>query len=415
MQKITRRRALEMARTVGLTATTSGLVACSSGGGGGSGSGNTGAGGSTNPPAGGGASNPARVIVVGAGPAGMTAAHQLRQIGLDVAVFEAAPSHGGRIRHNTSFTDFPIALGGEWLHVGPEILDEIVNDSTVSIATPTVGYQSSDTYGHFDGTEYTEESLGNSVSDLVFVEGSWLEFFERLILPGIADAITYNAPVTVLDSRGDGVAVHLQDGRIEQADHVVMTAPLQMLKNETIEFLPRLSNDALQTIDEARVWTGFKAFFEFDEAFYPTFLDFPDANNDAGQRTYYNAAHGRNTSANILGLFSVGEQAQQYQSLTAAQLRDRVLSELDVVFNGRASSTYVRHISQNWQAQPFVESAYLADVARNSTSRALAAASTNKVLFAGEAYTREFDWGSVHAAARSARAAVEEIQALVGA
>jgi monoamine oxidase len=57
------------------------------------------------------------VVVVGAGPAGMSAAHLLRQRGVDTRVLEAVPTHGGRIQHDREFADFPISLGGESVHV----------------------------------------------------------------------------------------------------------------------------------------------------------------------------------------------------------------------------------------------------------------------------------------------------------
>ncbi|MEM7221188.1 MAG: NAD(P)/FAD-dependent oxidoreductase [Pseudomonadota bacterium] len=354
-----------------------------------------------------------RVIIVGAGPAGMTATHQLRQLGVNVSVYEASGRIGGRIRHDTGFTDFPIALGGEWIHVGVDILDEIVNDPGIDVATPTRGYAPNDTVGRFNGRRLKTARIGRAFADRVFVNGSWFEFFERLILPGIRDRIELNAAVTVVDSRGSDVQLHLADGRIESADHVIVTAPLQMLKDDTIEFLPRLSNRALRAVDRARVWSGFKAFFEFSDAFYPTFLEFRDSETARGQRVYYDAAYGRNTEANVLGLFAVGKQAEQYQRLDDNQLRAYVLAELDRVFKGQATPRYIRHISQDWGAEPYIRQAYLADVARVSTSRQLFQARTNKVLFAGDAYTLQNDWGSVHMAARSARDAVKRIGALV--
>jgi monoamine oxidase len=68
-----------------------------------------------------------RVIVVGAGVAGLAAARRLRQDGADVVVLEARDRIGGRIwtLHPGSLT-VPIELGAEFLHGEAPELDEII-------------------------------------------------------------------------------------------------------------------------------------------------------------------------------------------------------------------------------------------------------------------------------------------------
>ena len=58
---------------------------------------------------------PMRVLVVGAGLAGLTAAHRLQQGGADVTVFEARERVGGRVLSHV-FDDGAVGeLGGEWI------------------------------------------------------------------------------------------------------------------------------------------------------------------------------------------------------------------------------------------------------------------------------------------------------------
>jgi monoamine oxidase len=58
------------------------------------------------------------VLIVGAGVAGIAAAHTLRQSGLTVLVLEARDRIGGRTWTDTSKLGVPVDVGGQWLHNG---------------------------------------------------------------------------------------------------------------------------------------------------------------------------------------------------------------------------------------------------------------------------------------------------------
>ena len=347
----------------------------------------------------------AEVLIIGAGAAGMSAGHLLSQQGISFQILEASSTAGGRMRQLTDFTDFPVSLGAEWLHVSRDELDRIVNDASVSIDIETRGYSPTDSYGLFSGGELTLDTLG-AFGDLKFIASSWMDFFERFVLPNVANQISFDTPITVINYETGRPFAEDAAGNRWEADRIILTAPLAVLQNRRITFTPALPQDRQSVIEDATVWGGFKAFFEFEEAFYPTFLDFDDSDTFEGQRTYYDAAYGQSTNTNLLGLFSVGRQAEPYQALEGDAQRDYILAELDEVFDGVPSATYQRHVVQNWNAEPYALGAYLAFAANR---RDLAEGLDGRLYFAGEAYSREDDWGSVHNAVRSAREVVSEM------
>ena len=57
-----------------------------------------------------------KILIVGAGAAGITAGHALSEKGIDFEILEASSVHGGRVKKNADFADFPIDLGAEWVH-----------------------------------------------------------------------------------------------------------------------------------------------------------------------------------------------------------------------------------------------------------------------------------------------------------
>jgi len=362
--------------------------------------------------------NNEKVVVIGAGPAGMSAGYLLKQQGIDFQILEALPTYGGRLKHNTIFSDFPISLGAEWIHVansGNNILSEIVNDSNVSISTQTQGYDlQNDSSGYFNGVSLGLNTLGshfgNDFADKKFVGSSWLDFFETYILPSIQSKITFNTPVVSIDYTSDNIIITSQDGEIFRANKVIITVPVKLLQNGMITFTPTLPEDKQEAINNINVWAGFKAFFKFTSKFYPTYISFPNSATPQGQLQYYDAAYAQNTTDNILGLFSTGQPAEVYQNLSAKAQGDYILNELDTIFGSDiASSSYIEHIVQNWNEEEYANGAYTTAYEDWKQIRRLGKSVENKLYFAGDAYTTGSDWSSVHTATCSAKRAVEEL------
>lgn len=327
-----------------------------------------------------------KVLIVGAGAGGLSAGYFLNQQGTDFEILEASPGLGGRMKINTSFSDFPIPLGAEWLETSTGIFDEIVNDSSVNINVQTIA----------------------DAPDRKFVNYSWFNFFDDYIVPSISNKISYNTVVQSIDYSGDRIVVKTNKGQLE-ADKVIVCVPLQILKEEMVSFTPGLPQEKQDAIKETKVWEGFKAFFEFKTKFYDEEHAFQITPESLGQKIYYDAAFGQNTSKYVLGLFVVGAPAQDYISLQNDDLKNFILGELDSIYAGQATPNYIKHISQNWNKEPFIKGGYLSDHEDWKKVRELGRSVANKVYFAGGEFTDGEDWVSVHTAAQSARRVIAEI------
>lgn len=353
-----------------------------------------------------------KVLIIGGGAAGMASAYLLNQLGIDFQIIEASSSYGGRTKINTAFTDFPIPLGAEWLHTKSTELNHIVNKPTTQINIKTTAYKKDDIIGYYNNKILENRSIASefgNYKDLKFINSSWFNFFETYIIPHIQSKFIFNTQIDSIDYSNKKIIASNKKGSRFEADKIIVTVPLKILQENSIHFNPQLPINKINAIKKANVWGGIKVFIEFSEVFYPTFISFPDSENYKGQRWYYNAAYGQNSSKNILGLFAVGEQAKPYQKLSGTELLNYILKELDNIFKGQASKKYIKHIVQNWNDEPFIKGAYLADSESYYISRVLSRSINNKIYFAGEAYTKERDWGGVHNATRSARDVVNEI------
>ena len=327
-----------------------------------------------------------KVTIIGAGAGGLAAGYLLKQQGIDFEILEASTVYGGRMKVNTDFADFPIPLGAEWLETGTGIFQEIVNDSSISVNVDTIA----------------------DAPDRKFINSSWFNFFEQYIVPSIADKINYTTIVQSIDYSGDQIVINTQNGQYI-SDKVIVSVPLKILQDGDISFLPSLPEDKTNAINDATIWEGFKAFIEFSEKFYDDNYEFDINPASDGEKIYYNAAYGQNTTKNILGLFVVGTPALDFTSLSGDELRDFILNELNGIYSNQATPNYIKHITQDWDNEPFIKAGYMTDNADWRMVRKLGESVANKIYFSGGAYTNGEDWVSVHAAAQSAKAVIEEI------
>ncbi len=352
----------------------------------------------------------ASVVVIGAGAAGMSTAYFLGRAGVDVTVLEASSTHGGRIKTSTDFVDFSDSAWAEWIHVNKRILESIVDDDSVTVETEVSTYGEEHEAWTWDGATLTNDGLSYD-PDLKFVGDTWLTFYEQYIVPAIENRIVADSRVTNVAQTDAGVAVVDASGGRWEADAVVVSVPIQVMKDRDISFDPPLPADKVAAFDEAFVWGGMKVFIEFAEKFWPSSLLIDGAYSRDGQKLWYDASQGQRSDRHVLGLFSVGDQAQPYQQQTEESLLPFVLSELDAIFDGIASDTYVQHISQNWNAEPYIRQAYFADLGDWRLPPRMREPVDGRIFFAGDAYTDGEDWSSVHTAAQSARDAFDAMTA----
>lgn len=353
-----------------------------------------------------------KVLIIGAGTAGLIAGHVLKQYNIDFEILEASSVYGGRVKAIDNFADFPIDLGAEWLHTSPAILAKLLNDPSNNENIDIINYTPETIYIWGNGKLKKRNFYANFYGEYKFKSTTWYSFFERYIAPQIVNQISFNSPVNSIDYSTNQVTVTNTLGQTFTADRVILTVPLTILKKGLISFQPSLPSAKVNALDMVTMPDGIKVFIEFSEKFYPDLLAFDHVRNlldsSNGEKLYYNAAFRKNVSKNILGLFTVGEPASVYTNQPdEASLLKFILAELDEIFKGKASQFYKKHIIQNWTKEPYIQGSYshYQDI---SFRDVLAQSIENKVYFAGEAYASG-DVSTVHGAGESAYQVVEQL------
>ncbi|MEL7532741.1 MAG: NAD(P)/FAD-dependent oxidoreductase [Bacteroidota bacterium] len=356
-----------------------------------------------------------KVLIIGAGAAGLTAAYLLNKLNIDFEVLEAAADFGGRVKRVEGFVDFPLDLGAEWIHTDPNILNQIAGTEKPNQEIETIVYNPQEISLWKEEELKKRDWVKRFYSEHKFKNTTWYGFLENHIVPDIIDRIVFNAPVDQIDYSGDKLWVKTasQNAQSYEADKLIITVPLKILQGDSINFIPALASQKREAIDSITVGDGLKAFIEFEERFYPDVLMFGKLIQAAFEdnKIYYDAAFGKDANRHVLGLFTINEQASEYTDLgTDEKILERILDELDEVFEGQARQHYKQHIIQNWTAEPYIQGSYsyhfLGDRAQIMAD--LFEPIEEKLFFAGEALSDQSQ-ATVHGACESAYAVVSKM------
>ena len=331
------------------------------------------------------------VIIIGAGAAGLAAARVLEENDIQYIVLEATDHYGGRLQEDRDFADFPIDLGAEWIHNNPEILDILSGKDGVSEIIDLVPHQLEDVY-RWNGEEYKEvpqsalNGLFKFFPEHKFKNSTWFSFVEEHFANKVAHRIQTNSPVTRIDYSGDTVEVTTQSGDVFEADKVLVTVSVGVLKSETIEFIPEMSETKKTALNSVPFLPGVKMFLKFSDQFYP---DVVYCSVETGEKAFYDIAFKKDTEDSVLGVLVTGPAADAYTALSSeAEIIDTVLAELDVIFDGAASTNYLgKYRIEKWGERPYTQGTWVEGFrVSKKTRKTLNEPLDGRVYFAGEVY-----------------------------
>ncbi|GDX83509.1 amine oxidase [Deltaproteobacteria bacterium] len=412
-----------------------------------------------------------RVVVIGAGAAGLYAGWTLQDEGATVTILEASAVHGGRLRVLEGFADFPIELGAEEVHGERSILHTLL----VADGARFVDADDADVYfvdgerrgegvleeddfadaeafvdalGDWEGDDVTiaariaDEGLaartdfltdawiGNEYgaqNDLIgarslaqgdaawtagdtnfALDGTTLLGHLESALAAVLPAVKTGQAVTRVDHDADGVTVTCADGTTYAADAVIVAVPITVLRDGDITFSPALPDDKLTAIGKVPMGAGMKVVLSFARRFW-----------DADTGSIYGAAHvpefwatglGRSAENLVLTAFVMGDKAEALSALGDDAIAT-VLADLDAIYGaGVASGAYVDGVIQDWLKEPTIRGAYSYPGPGSHAARAIVAEAVGEtVYFAGEATHTEGHFGTVHGALETGERAAEAV------
>jgi monoamine oxidase len=220
--------------------------------------------------------------------------------------------------------------------------------------------------------------------------------------------IIYDFPVIKIDSSGKGVVVFDSKWRKIEGDKIIITVPLNILKQGSIEFSPTLPADKLSAIDKMGMDSGMKIIMKFTKRFWEESTG--SIYSDGVIPEYWTAGKIRSVNNTVLTAYVTGDNASNLSSLGKGAVRE-VLTDLDRLYGKNiASKSLTDSFIMDWKKEPYIKGCYSYPILNEGNARELLANSIQeKIYFAGEAANTEGHSGTIQGALESAATAVKSL------
>ena len=412
--------------------------------------------------------NAKRILVIGAGMAGLAAARDLVDAGADVTVLEARDRIGGRIWTSHLWPDLPMDLGASWIHGidGNPISDladaagairlETSYDKSVSYgldvdlraakavfnsarkaskrrdgdqslqdavqASPgwaTADAESRRAIRHFVNSTIEQEYGGDwgAVSTHYFDEGDEFDGEDELFPSGYDQIpehlaqgldIRLGARVIRIDP---GPSVTLVDGTVLTADHVVVTLPLGVLKSGDVAFGRPLNKARQRSLGLLQMGLLNKCWLQFETSFWPDDVDWLEWVGPADGEWSEWVSLKRVLGLPILLGFNAGAQAAALETLDDAATVASAMGALRGMFGKDVPQQPIGAQVTRWGRDPLAYGSYSFNAVGvdPQTRRNLSGSDwEGQLVFAGEACHESY-FGTVHGAYLSGRDAAKTL------
>ena len=410
------------------------------------------------------------VLIVGAGVAGLAAAAELQTQGFhNVVIVEARDRIGGRIWTGTIGGDIPVELGATWIHgISGNPVHEIARSNDISMAVTDydneVRYDESgrelepidrklrrsfidlayelpdetllEVFERFaagndlgpderrDWRQFLssmfEHELGADIADLSIVSydgGGYLRGGDVVFPEGyvqIVDALSFghdirlNHPVELIDYSGDKVSVNTSSGEAFEADRVIVTVPLGILKDGLVSFEPQLPARTQQSIDSLAMGVLNRTCLLFDEVFWKPDVEWIGIVGDRPAAWAETLNLYPYQQQPVLAMFNAGSFGTELEQYSDQELAELAVDVLERVFGDVPAP--VDSVSTRWRSDTWTRGSYSYVPAGASfdSYAELARPVGERLFFAGEATHNRYP-STVHGALLSGRRAARQI------
>ena len=413
------------------------------------------------------------VIIIGAGISGLAAAKKLKEKGFDITVLEAQDKVGGRLRTNRSL-GIAFDEGGSWIHGitgnpittlaqqagmttfetvdesrksydiggvlrsattynnGETELDTILNtmmksgnanQSFETVFNALYPAKTNDRLWHFLLSTYVTFDTGdlNKLSSLLYHEGEEYGGVEKIATNGYDTIPNYlanglniqlNQRVSKIDYSNAKIKI-THNGTSSEADYVIVSVPLGVLKANTIQFVPTLPATKQTAVQKLGMNCVNKFLLTWNTAFWDDVQYISYTPEIRDKFNYFVNVKKYNPMVNALMTFAYADYARQTETMTDAQIINEIMSHLKDVY-GNSIPNPTNMLRTKWQTNEnaFGSYSYTAVGTEMRHFDDLAEEINDKVFFGGE-HTNVDYFSTAHGAYLSGIREADKIIALL--
>jgi monoamine oxidase len=186
----------------------------------------------------------------------------------------------------------------------------------------------------------------------------YLDALNTLYFDQVTPYVTYNSPVTVVDTSGIKPVAIDDNGVYHYADAIIVTVSLGVLKAEIIDFIPDLPASKLDAISTIGMGNGMKISLRFSSQIWESKMMNILADGPAGNCWTPNQ-YQPNATDHVLTCFMMGKNAEVMEALPDDTARiNQALTDLDAALSGAASTGFIEGHVHDWTAEPYVLGSY---------------------------------------------------------
>lgn len=410
-----------------------------------------------------------KILIIGAGIAGLGAAKFFKDLNIDVTVIEAQGKVGGRLKTDRSL-GFAFDEGASWIH-GPSNGNPITalakkagaktfrtDDSSVRVfdmdgstyandfltsseakyeriledidGNKNESFQSAffneyPQYQHnrlwtYMLSAYLEFDTGGDISEL-----SSLDFYDDEAFGG-DDLIITNGYDKIAEYLAQGIEVKLNTKVLKidyskektlvttnrenfEADFVLLTVPLGILKENIISFTPTLPRTTQAAIHNLKMGSVNKFLCLWDNAFWDTDLQYIGFTPETKGKFNYFLNVKKFANINALMTFAFGNFSKQTEDRSDAEIIAEIMKHLKVIYgNNIPEPTHMLRTKWVSNEYSFGSYSFVTNGSRSSDFEVFGIPIKNKLFFAGEHTSRAYR-GTVHGAYLSGIRAAQNI------
>jgi monoamine oxidase len=403
------------------------------------------------------------VAIIGAGAAGLSAAHALQRSGLSAIVLEARDRVGGRAHTITPAPDIVFDLGCGWLHSANENrfvgIAEQLNFEIDKTLPPWRDRAVADVFPQaeradfirsldefFERAEQAAKSGRDAPADTclepgnrwnpmidavsTYINGCELDQVSLLDLDAYEDTeinwrvrrgygalmaaygascpLALNCEVTLIDHSGKQIRIETSLGTLT-ADKVIVTVPTNLIANEAIRFHPALPAK-LDAALNLPLGLADKVMLALDE---PESLPKDGNLRGATMRTAMGSFHLRPFGQPSIEGYFGGSFAQELEDVGPGALAAQSIDEIAALLGNDYRRKLKPLAESRWSHDPFALGSYSHALPGHAAKRAVLAAPVDgRLFFAGEATSPNF-FSTAHGAGDSGERAAREVMAAV--